>query len=364
MVVSKPCYEKGEIISTSFDGAHGVGIWIGLYLKQYVLEGSPLPGLTENKLSEWILTCGERDDCPQWPSEGTVIFNTDNLAYGEYVISMSGDRGDLNAQAQSQVFMVDAHCPDPENHDWIPATETQQRSPCPFLNTIANHGFINRNGTFIDVEDMANKLELVYNVASEFIMANPIEQAIECDQTYFDENGIRRIDLKILFDGNCEEHEASMVRADKFFGKEESKDVDDRLLNGLLRMNKGENYLTLDDVFHYQGDRIADSLLKNPSTNFRDFDIGNMSTQGLFIFLLSKDKTLTTVEKDTVYFFMLEERLPSDFVMGALRDTPFNPDDDTDFISGLLAKSRINIETMINPPDIVLKTGGHFLGGN
>ena len=220
----------------------------------------------------------------------------------------------------------------------------------PFLNTIANHGFINRNGTFIDVEDLAHQLEAVYNVASEFLVANPIDQMIHCDQTYFDANGVRRFDLKVLFDGNCEEHEASMVRADKFFGIEESKEVDDGLLNGLLRMNQGEKFLTLNDIFHYQGNRIANSRLKNPSTKFRDFDVDNMGAQGLFLFLLSDDKTLTTVKKETLYFFLLEERLPSDFVPGALRDTPFNPGDDTDFISGLLEMSRNNIDTMIHLP--------------
>jgi hypothetical protein len=56
--------------------------------------------------------------------------------------------------------------------------------------------------------DMAARLESVYNVAEEFLHHGPVQLAIDCNQTYTDENGITRLDLERLFDDRCEEHEA------------------------------------------------------------------------------------------------------------------------------------------------------------
>jgi hypothetical protein len=40
-----------------------------------------------------------------------------------------------------------------------------RRGPCPGLNTLANHGFINRNGSDIDPRDLINAIKDAYNVA-------------------------------------------------------------------------------------------------------------------------------------------------------------------------------------------------------
>jgi hypothetical protein len=44
------------------------------------------------------------------------------------------------------------------------------------------------------------------------------------------------------------------------------------------------------------------------------------------------------------------ERLPSDFLPGSLRDTPFNPKDETDFIHDKLMQSMANVESMMHTP--------------
>jgi hypothetical protein len=348
IVASKPCFAKGETIRASFENVEGIGIWIGLYSKDKVDNFETLPAFSEQKLLEWILTCNRTDNCPKWPSEGNIEFQTDDLANGEYVITVSGDRASLTSQAYSESFTIDANCPD--RHNWMPARISDQRSPCPFLNTAANHGFLNRNGTNIDVSDMAGKLESVYSVAAEFLHQGPIQQMMDCNQTYEDENGVTRFDLDILFDGKCEEHEASLVRPDSFFGFEKSKDIDDSLLNNLLRRNRGETFLTFNDVMDYQAERIMTSRMINPETEFREFDIGNMGVQGLFLFLLSGDKSMWTVEKNRLYFFLLDEKLPDEFVPGSLSDTPFNPMDASDFLHDRFMQSMENIEMMTHTP--------------
>ena len=356
VVADKPCFQKGEIITASFQGVEGTGLWIGLYNKRNIDSFENLPSFSDEKLSQWTLSCGRRDNCDEWTSSGSVDFQTDELDYGEYVVTVSGDKASLTSQAYSEAFVVDAHCTD--RHKWIPARHGDQRSPCPFLNTAANHGFLNRHGANIDIDEMANQLEALYNVAAEFLHQGPIQQMIDCDQTYFDEDGVRKFDLEILFDENCEEHEASMVREDSFFGFENSKKIDDGLLNDLMRRNPGETFLTFDDVMDYQADRIMVSRLANPETDFRHFDVGNMGAQGIFLFLLSSDETMMTVEKDRLYFFLLDEKLPHAFVPGGLRETPFNPMDPSDFVHDRLDQSMSNVDGMMRiPVELGLKLG-------
>jgi len=351
--VGKECFSKGEIIEAKFENISGTGIWIGLYPRNRISNFTNLPSFAEGFLSSWVLSCGEKVDCEWWPTKGEVLFPTADLDYGDYVLVVSGDRANLNAQAHTETFTIGTNCLTltvPSMDRWIAPGENDQRSPCPFVNALSNHGFLNRNGTFVDLFDMADKMELVYNLAGEFLLDGPIQLAIDCNQTYEDENGIIRIDLDRLFDDKCEEHEASMVRGDSFFGFNQSKQVDDSLLNNLIRMNPSDDFLSIEDIMQYQTSRIMESRLRNPETEFRDFDVDTMGAQGLFLFLLGSDPTLTTIRKDRLYFFLLMERLPSDFIPGILRDTPFNPMDETDFVHDKLTQTMANVESTMHAP--------------
>ena len=326
--------------------------------KDTIIDYENLPSYSTKNLTSWLLTCGQQSFCDHWPSEGTVEFTTDDIDANEYVVIISGDHANLTAQAYTaEPFQVDFTCePIPESTQlvagslWEPPGPNDQRGPCPFINTLANHGIINRNGTFIDLFDLAGRLEAVYNVAIEFLHHGPVQLAIDCNQTYEDEDGILRLDLERLFDDRCEEHEASMVRADSFHGFQKSKRVDDVLLNNLMRRNPKSKVLTRADVMDFQSDRIMDSRLINPETFFRPFDIENMGAQGIFLFLIGTDPTLETVEKDRLYFFLLLEKLPDEFIPGQLRDTPFNFLDPGDFAMSRFAESMDNVESTMHLP--------------
>ena len=231
---------------------------------------------------------------------------------------------------------------------WAPPEETDQRGPCPFINTLANHGIIHRDGRFIDLLDLAVRLEAVYNVHRDFLNGGPVQLAIDCHQTYTDENGIIRLDLERLFNAECEEHEASMVRADRYYGLEKSKLVDPSLLDSLDAVNPTSYVLTKQNVMEYQVARIQDSGNNNPETVFRpDFDYANMGAQGVFLFLLSDDPTLETVDKSVLYSFLLSEKLPDNFVPGSLRDTPFNFLDPDDFSKARFEESMANVQNAV-----------------
>jgi len=51
------------------------------------------------------------------------------------------------------------------NHDFIPRKETDSRSPCPALNTLADHGYIARDGRNLTLPELVNALHEVYNIS-------------------------------------------------------------------------------------------------------------------------------------------------------------------------------------------------------
>lgn len=245
----------------------------------------------------------------------------------------------------STVLMPATATPDrfyePDN-PWIAPGEGDVRSPCPFVNTMANHGFINRNGRNVDLFEMIQRMEDIFDFSIEFV--NQVgDNIVDFGLTTTDSEGIERLDIDALFDPDAEEHEASLVRSDRFFGVEESKLVNDTLLNNLVRVNPTSPVLTLQDVMGYQFQRIIDSRTNNPETTFAtEFDTLNTAAQALTLFFLGTDPTLQTVEKERVFSMLLLERIPDGYEPGQLQDTPF--DFMTDFSAGLFQEFVANVQ--------------------
>ncbi|GAP88269.1 putative peroxidase family 2 [Rosellinia necatrix] len=102
---------------------------------------------------------------------------------------------------------------DTDDHAWIPAGPDDFRGPCPMMNTLANHGFIQRDGRNITRENAVKGLAdgLNFNptlsniMFDQAIIANP-----EPNATFFT--------LDQLNVHNLLEHDASLSRSDAFFG--------------------------------------------------------------------------------------------------------------------------------------------------
>ncbi|KAI8626379.1 Cloroperoxidase [Xylariaceae sp. FL1651] len=99
------------------------------------------------------------------------------------------------------------------DHPWIPAGPGDFRGPCPMMNTLANHGFLQRDGRNITRDNAVRALSegLNFNTSlanimfDQAIIANP-----EPNATYFT--------LDQLSQHNVLEHDASLSRSDAFFG--------------------------------------------------------------------------------------------------------------------------------------------------
>jgi hypothetical protein len=125
-----------------------------------------------------------------------------------YVVITSGDHANLTSiTCAAEPFQVGSTCQPLAEGELLVASNSleppgpkDQRGPCPFINTLANHGKTNRNGTFIDLFDLAARHEAVYYTAVEFLHQVPVQLDIDCNQTYYEDE-----DLERLFDDRCEE---------------------------------------------------------------------------------------------------------------------------------------------------------------
>eukprot|EP00026_Physarum_polycephalum_P014977 Phypoly_transcript_15552.p1 GENE.Phypoly_transcript_15552~~Phypoly_transcript_15552.p1 ORF type:complete len:246 (+),score=32.94 Phypoly_transcript_15552:153-890(+) len=156
---------------------------------------------------------------------------------------------------------------------WSPPAPGSVRGPCPALNTLANHGFLPRNGKNITQPVLANAIETVYgfehNFAQGFATAGVSQDGV---------NGILSLDG--LDKHNTIEHDASISRNDLFFGDNHS--INFTLLQGILSLSK-DGTLTQDDIGEWQGMRQRDSALRNPNFTFTSSLQGITSSEPAFI---------------------------------------------------------------------------------
>jgi hypothetical protein len=96
--------------------------------------------------------------------------------------------------------------------DWQAPTSTDKRSPCPAVNTLANHGYINRNGVGIVPSDFINAIVTVLNVDSG--LAGTLVNTATSLLGYTNANGVKVLDLDALRKHNVIEHDASLTRRD------------------------------------------------------------------------------------------------------------------------------------------------------
>ncbi|KAL4913340.1 Chloroperoxidase [Aspergillus aurantiobrunneus] len=98
-------------------------------------------------------------------------------------------------------------------HDWVPAGPDDVRSPCPMLNTLANHNYLSHDGRNISRDGLADALMKALNfdpalAHSMFDNAQPVLEA----------EGTSEFDLDQLSTHNILEHDASLSRQDAHFG--------------------------------------------------------------------------------------------------------------------------------------------------
>ncbi|KAI0068697.1 Cloroperoxidase [Artomyces pyxidatus] len=144
-----------------------------------------------------------------------------------------------------------------DSHEWIPAGPGDSRSPCPALNSLANQGYLPRDGKNITIPFLVGVLRNVYQVSFPFAVALAVGGATMCGNGY-------KFDLHDLALHNKIEHDASLTHADVEEGGKFAPTVPDAKLLQAMLDSTDRDYLTFDDLVRVRMAR--DETIVHPFT--------------------------------------------------------------------------------------------------
>ncbi|CAK1361837.1 putative sterigmatocystin biosynthesis peroxidase stcC [Cercospora beticola] len=194
---------------------------------------------------------------------------------------------------------------DPRFTNWQRPGPNDVRSPCPGLNSLANHGFINRNGRNMTIPHLVQGLAAGLNVGPDFSIAvggvgllsspNPLGGS-------FDLNDLDQHNFPI-------EHDASLSRQDDFFGNDH--DFNNNIWQQTLSFYQGSTTTNLLGAAKAIAGRTEDSEARNPEFTYgvREFVLRYGET-GLYLQTMGGDDLTGVTRLDWVRSLFEQERLP------------------------------------------------------
>ncbi|KAI8049459.1 Chloroperoxidase [Syncephalis plumigaleata] len=191
--------------------------------------------------------------------------------------------------------------------NWHPTpykhTENPSRSPCPLLNTLANHGYLPRDGRNIDRKTLGTALEHL-NLSPGYVDAK-----LSDDELVFD--------LSDLQQHNIIEHDVSLTRQDyrPFLGADRHWRADKTLVEQLKAFADKDGFLSYDAVAQArnlrqkQSNAEAATIEKEQGSSLTDEDTPHSECSALLNVLGRNGK----IHKSSIDSFVLNERFPEDW---------------------------------------------------
>lgn len=218
---------------------------------------------------------------------------------------------------------------------WAPAKATDLRSPCPMINSLANHGHIARDGRSIPFSELYAALRQVglgralgavfaFNLYFEshpkpdqnlpstpwwkrFLTINPLAAFGMRRPGQLDSTGRRVLDLDQLALPGAVEHDISLTRRDHQQPQGNSVLQTD-LVEELLALSSDGQRITMEDLAEDRKRRIALQKIENPDADYQVFQ--HFLSCGEISLLLDTIGDGKSVPLEYARVFLLEERLP------------------------------------------------------
>jgi len=228
-----------------------------------------------------------------------------------------------------------------DGHEFIAPQEGDSRGPCPYINCMANHGFINRSGKDVPAFILAELATTLFDLPPTMFLP-VVNMAIFAGQVIVAENGETTLDIERLWSRPGEERDASQVfpnplrvlteevlhipESDGFEPNNAQTftdfryTVDEDLLQKLLARST-DGVLTIRDHQEHLKDRIRDSVETDIFFNFSEESMAVAANQYLFPIMLMGDKLddFTSLSTDIIETFWREFRFPEGFAPRSVR---------------------------------------------
>lgn len=186
---------------------------------------------------------------------------------------------------------------------WHPPSTGDIRGPCPGLNSLANHGFISRNGKGITVPMVIKAQHEVYNISTELATIVALGGLMTSDDPF---SGA--FDLDDLSKHNMIEHDASLSRADINLGGDDHTFRQD-IFNTVLAFFTGPN-VTIPAAALARYNRVLTEKYRDSHFSYGpDQQRSAYLETALYILTMVNPKTGAT-PVEFVRIFFEQERLP------------------------------------------------------
>ncbi|KAF2670824.1 Cloroperoxidase, partial [Microthyrium microscopicum] len=190
---------------------------------------------------------------------------------------------------------------------WIPASKIPdaRRAPCPLLNTLANHGFISRDGKGITKTNFTDGIATALNVDPSFaaIITNGAIGALGAPANESASFSLDQLDVH-----DVDEHDASLTRLDKIQGQ--TLTVQPSLVDALLA-DSDTGFITTNSLAISRVRREKESVAAG-SPPLSDHFVGVSLGEAAFVLLVTGlgEGAARQAKKDIVKAWLDEERFP------------------------------------------------------
>ncbi|KAJ7607503.1 Cloroperoxidase [Roridomyces roridus] len=188
-----------------------------------------------------------------------------------------------------------------DNHEWKAPEMGQVRSPCPGLNTLANHGYISRSGKGITIAEIMEGAVAGFNVANTSIL-----QAAKVG--LLSGSAFDTMDLDALALHNLVEHDASISRQDWALG--DNLNFNETLFSVMANINPESDFYSPETAAQVQKMRLDDSIARNPSVTNTDKEFQLRCRESALYLSIFGNTTTGVAPKQFVNIFFRDERLP------------------------------------------------------
>lgn len=200
------------------------------------------------------------------------------------------------------------------DYPYVPPSSSDRRSPCPGMNTLANHGFLPRNGTDIPLDLVRSLLPIVFGFGADstsFLLDRTLSRGLNLTLNEFGEEVFQ---FEELNQHNIFEHDGSFVRVDHFFDPE--KRFSEKLFSDLASTSSIPGHVTQADIAKHQDQRIIHSRTQNPEHSFFHYGPEGYVTwvgEATMLFLFGDDYNLTSIPISNLRSFLEFNKFPDGF---------------------------------------------------
>ncbi|KAJ3172352.1 hypothetical protein HK101_011156 [Irineochytrium annulatum] len=293
----------------------GPGTFVGGGMR--LPDAQTLPGLTQNAPLAWPNCSGPHQRYVEITENMDIIGipNPPTPASRLYAEVFAAAWMDLNVSGSTLVSFTiasaaavaafpghyEARNSGPDFSKWAP-TDPANSAPCPFTNSLANHGFLSR--TAMTKENINSALENV--LLMDAALSNVFSTASMPLGTKLP-NGTAVVSLAQLDVHGGIEHDASLTRSDTALG--DNTAFNETLFEQLLSYSSDGVYITLDELAKFRAAREKHSKAMNPSFSFGPKPQFTAYGEAALLYFSMKDET-DKIRVDWIKVLFREERFP------------------------------------------------------